>query len=598
MFTSFRKFLTARGSHWSDPPVVFWYSLSLLFAVYYGYLVLQIAFSGDYVVQDDARQHVFWMMRFVDPTLLPNDFMADYYQSNAPSGYVWLYKSAYRLGIHPFIFAKILPPILGLITTHYCFLLSLQVLPLPSAAFTSTLILNQSLWMRDDLMSATPRAFLYPLLLAFLVYVNRRAVWPCLVVLLLQPLLYPLCGVLSAGLLGVRLLQFKNGRLTVSQDPQDYVLSGVGLLILVLLLGPYALQESAYGPVITPTEARTMPEFWPGGRSAYFNDNPIKFWFGDRSGLIPTPILTPPTMAFSLFFPWLWWRSRSVWMQIIRSNAAILQQLVVTSYLLFFAAHLVLFKLYLPSRYTHHTIRIVFALTASYTLWIFLDYLFTLIEKWGISRQRMVQKTMAGAAAVLIAIGLVGYSELLEKYPGLFNSTRHGMLPELYEFLQETPKDTITASLTKETSNLHAFTERSPFIAPELGLAYHTGYYQIFRQRAVDLIAAQYSHDPQIARTFIQRYGIDYWLIDDKVASAEFMEKNKWFNQHRREAAQAISNLKNPNPPFILGEAKSQCTRLETTPQPDSLFAQLGKNDARRYWLLDAECIASLAAEK
>ncbi|MEM6836433.1 MAG: hypothetical protein AAF609_06225 [Cyanobacteria bacterium P01_C01_bin.120] len=592
MLTSLHKFLLAPGNRWSDPRVVFWYGLSILFAIYYGYLALQTSFAGDYVIQDDARQHVFWMLRFVEPGAFPNDFMADYYQANAPVGYTWLYRTAANLGIHPYVFNKLLPPILGLLGTHYCFRLSLQIMPLPAAAFTSTLMLNQSLWMRDDLLSGTPRAFLYVLLLAFLVYVNQRSLIACLIVLVLQPLLYPVSGLMSAVFLAVRLVRLKQGRLRLTQNRQDYLISGLGLAVLVVLLAPYALESSPFGPMITPAEARTMPEFWPGGRSSYFTHNPIKFWFGDRTGLVPTPVLTPPTMIFSLLFPWLWWRSKSAWMSMIRANAAILQQLVVTSFLLYFATHLLLFKLYLPSRYTHHSLRILFALTASFSIWLVCDWLLKIVERSGQSRQTLIKKGLATGGISLIAIALLGYSETLENFPGLYNSSRRGLVPELYEFFDNTPPDTIIASLTKETSNLHAFTQRSPLISPELGLPYHTGYYQQFRTRVGDLINAQYSDDWGQIRAFIDQYSVDFWLLDDRVFTADWLRQNGWLNQHLPEAQQAIARVEQAPDSLVLKQAKATCTVLETTPEA---IAAVKLSDAQRFWLLDARCLSAIS---
>ncbi|WP_199248376.1 hypothetical protein [[Phormidium] sp. ETS-05] len=59
---------------------------SITFAIIYGIMALQKAFKTPYVVQDDARQHVFWMQRFIDPELFPDDFITDYFQSVAPGG--------------------------------------------------------------------------------------------------------------------------------------------------------------------------------------------------------------------------------------------------------------------------------------------------------------------------------------------------------------------------------------------------------------------------------------------------------------------------------------------------------------------------------
>ncbi|MEM9117020.1 MAG: hypothetical protein AAGD09_03965 [Cyanobacteria bacterium P01_F01_bin.56] len=587
--TPLRKCLTAQTDDWADPQVLAWYGLSVLTAAYYGYLVLQTSFAGDYVIQDDARQHVFWMLRFVDASLLPNDLMADYFQSNAPVGYTLLYRTIAALGLHPFVFNKLLPVGLSLLTTHYCFRFSLQLLPVPAAAFISTLLLNQTLWMRDDIVSGTPRAFVYPLLLAFLVYLNGRAFWPCMGVLALQPLFYPHCALLSAGILVIQLWQVKEGKLGLVQDPQRYRFSAVGLGILVSLLAPYALEKSAFGPLISAAKARTMPEFAPGGRAAYFNDQPLFFWFGDRAGFIPTPVFTPPLLALSLGFPWLWGRSRSSAMSRLRSRAAILQPLVLSSFGLYFAAHLLLFRLHLPSRYTTHSLRIFFALTAGFTLWFIITALLRFWEVPG--PDCWAAKIFSGAVLSLLIGLLLGYSALTQSFPVTAN--RYGRVPEMYEFLRQTPNDTTVASLTRETSNLHAFAQRSPLISPELGLPYHTGYYEQFRTRVGDLIDAQYSDNLEAVQDFIRRYDINFWLLDDKSFSPDFLADNKWFNQHQPEAQAAIAQLSDREAAPILEQAKTDCTVFETTLQGKAL-ARLSERDAERLWLLDASCLLNL----
>ena len=45
----------------------------------------------------------------------------------------------------------------------------------------ATLMFNQNIWRKDDLVSATPRAFIYPLFLAFLFYWCRKFLFPCLI---------------------------------------------------------------------------------------------------------------------------------------------------------------------------------------------------------------------------------------------------------------------------------------------------------------------------------------------------------------------------------------------------------------------------------
>ena len=60
--------------------------IAVLFALFFGGLAIAQAFNGDYIVQDDARQYVFWMQRWQDPDLFTNDLIADYFSSLAPAG--------------------------------------------------------------------------------------------------------------------------------------------------------------------------------------------------------------------------------------------------------------------------------------------------------------------------------------------------------------------------------------------------------------------------------------------------------------------------------------------------------------------------------
>jgi hypothetical protein len=254
---------------------VFWFGLSLIFAAFYGILGLQKAFRTEYIVQDDAREYVFWMQRFVDPHLLPHDLIADYFQSITPSGYAAVYHLMASLGISPLLLSKILPIVLGLITTGYCFYLCLELLPVPTAGFIASLLLNQSLWFRDDLVSATPRAFVYPLFLAFLYYLLRFSLLPCLVAIALEGLFYPLLVFISLGILFVRLWDWQRWLPRLEQNRSNYLLFAAGLGVASLVMLPYALASSKFGPLVTATQAMAMPEFWPGGRHPYFDNNPF-----------------------------------------------------------------------------------------------------------------------------------------------------------------------------------------------------------------------------------------------------------------------------------------------------------------------------------
>ncbi|MEL6931171.1 MAG: hypothetical protein AAFO95_21500, partial [Cyanobacteria bacterium J06600_6] len=137
-----------------------WLGISLLFACYYGICFYYFIFNHEYIVQDDARQHVVWLQRYIDPDLFPNDVIANYFSGLAPLGFKYLYLGAAKLGIEPILLAKLLPPILAVVTTVYIYLFTLQILPIPIAGFISSLLTNQLIWLNDDLVSSTARAFI------------------------------------------------------------------------------------------------------------------------------------------------------------------------------------------------------------------------------------------------------------------------------------------------------------------------------------------------------------------------------------------------------------------------------------------------------
>ena len=576
MLTSrLRRFLTTPVSKSSNSQVIFWFSLSLTFAAIYALLGLGEAFSGEYVIQDDARQHVFWMRRFLDPELFPNDLIADYFQSVAPLGYTTFYQLFAALGIDPVLASKLLPLVLSLVTTSYCFGISLQILPVPATGFMASLLLNQNLWYKDDLVSATPRAFIYPLLLAFLYYLLQRSLILCLGAIALQGLFYPQCLFISAGVIVLQMLRWEKGRVRLSPRRSDYWFCAAGLGVVLSLLLPYALTTSQFGPIISVAEAKTLPEFLPGGRAEFFYDTPWVFWLKGRAGMVSPTLFRPITLSAGLLLPILLrYSSRLPLVRKLKSETIILAQLTLVSFSLFFAAHALLFKLHLPSRYTKHSLRIVLALAAAIVLTIILDAVF----HWAQKQTQLGlqgQKGWAIGTTALIGIALVMNPSC---FPGKFPLTGYivGQEPALYEFFSQTPKDSLIASLTDEASNLPTFSQRSVLVSSEYAIPYHTGYYRLFRQRVIDLIEAQYSPNLAEVKNFIQKDSIDFWLLERKAFTSEYLV-NSWLKQFQPAATEAQARLE-----------QGTVTALASLIEPCSVFK------TERYVVLRAECIRNV----
>src|SRR3954453_5290224 len=137
-----QKIDNSRANRW-------WLSGAMTVASFYSALGLRLAFQFPNLVQDDARQHVFWMARFRDPTLFPNDLIADYFQAVAPAGYKAFYWTFAKLGVDPLFLSKVLPAIIGLVTAYFAFQLFVRLTDSARGAFFASVILSQLIWFKD-----------------------------------------------------------------------------------------------------------------------------------------------------------------------------------------------------------------------------------------------------------------------------------------------------------------------------------------------------------------------------------------------------------------------------------------------------------------
>jgi hypothetical protein len=532
---------------------LFWLTLSLGFAIFYGILGLQKALRGEYVAQDDAREYVFWMQRFVNPELLPDDLIADYFKSITPLGFAAVYKLMASLGIHPLLLSKILPICLGLITSIYCFWLCLEIFPVPLAGFISTLLLNQSLWFKSDLVSATPKAFVYPLLLAFLYYLLRKSWLTICLIIVLEGLFYPPLLLICVGILLMR-----------SRGDYLWLIVILGLVFVVML--PYAIASSEFRPVVTASQAWKMPEFWPGGRHPFFDPNPWRFWLiGQHSGILPP--LMPPLIWMGLLLPVVVkYSSQFSLVNLIKSQVKIFPQIVIVSLTLFFAAHLFLLKLFFPTRYTIHTLRIVMAIAAGIALTAMLDSFLRAYQQ----KPQIWQLILA----VILAVVLLFYPNFSGRFPT--TDYRQSGEVSLYKFLQQQPQDILIATLADEADNIPTFAQRSILVGREYALPFHLGYYSQIRQRTSDLIDAQYSQDLVAAKQLIQKYKVSFWLVERTAFQPEYLTKKTWLQSFQPAFKKALNSLEQENTP-ALAKLTKRCSVLET----------------EKFTVLKAECIVN-----
>lgn len=508
-------------------------ALSLVAPLYYGTVTWLYVFSHPFIVQDDMRQHVVWFQQFLDPAIFQDDAIARYFLSVAPAGVTAVYRLGAFAGIEPLLLAQLLPLPLALIATGFLFYTSLAIAPVPLAAWLATLIFNQHLWLNDDLVTATPRAFVYPLFAAFLYCWVKRSLWVVLAIALLG-LFFPQMMLVAVAMLGVRLVQWgRPPRLTRDRREWQLALWGLGVAIAVGV--PFALSLSDYGPAITAEHMRLQPDYGPGGRSEYFGVNPLSFGLHGSSGL-RIPVFPSIIWAgFALPFmvgPWVTWLGkpwRSPVLAAITPQVRVLSDLMLASFTLFLLAHLLLLRLHFPSRYTYHSWRFALSVAAGLVLAALVD----LVRKkwrypWRIdplgstaSQSGAIAKGLCLLGAIVV-IGVPMMPPLMLAFQGWIV----GDIPAVYTYLRTQPPDTLVASLAPEANNIPAFAHRSVWVGREFNLPHHPRYYEIMSDRTAALLHAHYSPDITALTTFIEQTGVDFFLIERSAFQPEYLQQD------------------------------------------------------------------------
>ncbi len=553
----------------------FWFRLSFIAPLYFGLITLGYQFLGpEYVVQDDVRQHVVWMQRFMDPGLFPGDAIADYYLALAPPGYKAFYGFFAKCGMAPLLTAKLLPILLALITTFFGFKLTLKILPIPVCGFFATLILNQQIWLDDELITATPRAFYYPLFTIFLYCLVKRALFPCLTVIALQGLFYAPVMLLSLAILHIRLLAWKRRWPTLTRNRSRYIFGLMGSLVAALIVLFLLRHQSVVGASVTSQQMRNLPEFGLLGRQEYFGVNPLYFLFQGRSGLNLSWF--PASILIGLALPFLP-PGRFRLLQKLTPDVALLYQAFGAALGLFTLAHILLFRLYYPSRYTYHSLRVLLAVASGITLTILLEAGWSwLQEKRQVKvRLQFQQKLLLAFISLFTAIEL-----LVPALPPVFFALEvwiEGSSPGLYTYLAQQPRETVIATLAPEGDNIGAFAQRSTLMGREFSLAFHPQYHKIVQERITDLLNAQYSSDSSELEQIIDKYGIDFFLVEHSAFTPEYLLAQDWLI-HRSDQSSITLAIE----------------KMET--QPASLifpkvFVSCATQSTESWTLLEAQCL-------
>jgi hypothetical protein len=185
---------------------------------------------------------------------------------------------------------------------------------------------------------------------------------------------------------------------------------------------------------------------------------------------------------------------------------------------LYTLAHILLFKLFVPSRYIRYPVNMGYCIVLALGL-------------------RSVMKTFGsvkiplpdGIRTLLVVVILVTTlfsAGLRLRDTGLFD---YSSCRPLVKALAETPKKSLIAGHPNLMDNVPTFAARKAFVTYELSHPWATGLWQTLRPKIRALFEAYYTDDPETFFLFCRNQGIDYFVVDRRHFTPEFLAREPFF---------------------------------------------------------------------
>jgi hypothetical protein len=291
--------------------------------------------------QPDAQTHTFWMRRFQDPGLFTDPLTRALVKAGyVPLGLQALYRVA-SYAVDPVTLGPWLAVVLAPLSAWLVFLIVREHTDWwPAAWMGAALFMLPVNELRFS--GGHARAFGQPVVLLTVYLLLRRRYWMASAVPAVGSLLYPPGAVSALAIMVASCLTLRGRRPSLERARTLPALACVAVSGIGLLLPRLIGHEQA---LITRAQAHALPDFGPRGQMHFFSNSVLSILKGTYSGLD-----IGPSLAILLFTPVVLLLLRPRNILLLRRE---LLWMLVTSLLLYALAFAVLFRLYLPNRYTY-----------------------------------------------------------------------------------------------------------------------------------------------------------------------------------------------------------------------------------------------------
>jgi hypothetical protein len=298
--------------------------------------------SNSLTFQVDSLAHQYWLRRFRDPELFHDPLTNSLVNSgNVPPGTEGLYWLASRL-VDPVAFAEWLPLALAPLSAWLVFRIIREHAGWRPAAWIGVGLFTV-LWDVHRFSGGQARGFVYPVVLLTVLLLLRRRDVAASFVPPIGFLLYPPAGITALAVLAITTIEWRGLRPRI--DHHRALLSFASFVLVSAAAFVPELVANLQPDPISRAEAHRYPEFGPNGFLHFFARSTGVYLRQNRSGFDLRQSGSILALTAVLLIP------------VRPRNARLLRgevwAMLVASLSLFVLAHALLFRLYLPHRYTY-----------------------------------------------------------------------------------------------------------------------------------------------------------------------------------------------------------------------------------------------------
>ncbi len=485
-----------------------WIFISLLFLVI-ATIVGKLApmWLRDDLYGGDASQHAWWLYRFADPQLFPNDLAAKFMSMPiySPPGYQAIFRITAGL-IDPQHLSETLAILLALLSAYLCYRIGKLIGGWVGAV---TALLAFALLPIIELHEGGfPRSFGLPIVLGAMLAIRLRKWWLFGLVCLASSIVYP---PVFLNIAPVGLIIFIIGLVKSYFHPERDMLTlpkTIWPTVLGIFLGLVAMLNIArvylkplppeVGSFYTYKEAKQMPEWSKEGRNAFFRGPTAFYYHGPTSGIgLPRDYLFLALTCLAL--------------TLARNHRIIIAEvwaLLLFSVLMWGLAHLLLFKLYLPSRYTTYSLP-TFAIfwAAGLGGQIFHDFRRVIARRYYIPASMII-------GIVCIPMGVIAINSGFTQYLSGSQWKAPAGFEEAISKIKEMPKDVLIAAHPVDANAIPMRSRHSVLVNGESSIAYHRVYYAEMQKRLYSSFAMFYATDWRVVDALADQYGVSVFLVN------------------------------------------------------------------------------------